>query len=153
MKKRVFGRYLSRGEGARRALYVSLARALVERGKIETSKAKAKAVIPEIEKLVTQGLKGNWSKILSFFGNDRKITRELSDLVRQFNRKSGFIRLINLSKRTGDQAAMVRIEWVDKIVTEAKEPGDKKKLEVKTKAKGETRPRKTAKRKVAKQLK
>ena len=151
MKKRVFGRYLSRGEGARRALYVSLARALVERGKIETSKAKAKAVVPAIEKLVTQGLKGNWSKILSFFGNDRKITREFSNLVRQFRRKSGFTRIINLPKRVGDQASMVRIEWVDKVLTETKEPSDKKKKSVaKTEAKGEPKPRKTAKGKAVK---
>jgi len=151
MKKRVFGRYLSRGEGARRALYVSLARALVERGKIETSKAKAKAVVPAIEKLVTQGLKGNWSKILSFFRNDRKITHELFILVRQFKRKSGFTRLTNLPRRAGDQAAMVRIEWVDQVVAETKEPSDKKKkLKVKTKTKGEPRVRKTEKGKVAK---
>ena len=152
MKKRVFGRYLSRGEGARRALYVSIVRALVERGKIETSKAKAKAIIPEIEKLVTQGLKGNWSKILSFFRNDRKITRELATSVRQFKRKSGFTRLINLPKRRGDLAEMVRIEWVDKVVTEVKVPVGKKgkKVEVDTKGTAKTQPRKTVKRRVGK---
>lgn len=122
MKKRVFGRQLSRGGGARKALLKSLTRALVVNGKIETTKAKAKAVVPQVERLVSLAKNGEWGKISAFFWNDRKITKDFTSLVRQFSgRKAGFTRLTNLPARVGDSAKMVRLEWVEQpVISEQK---------------------------------
>ncbi|OGM15953.1 hypothetical protein A2V56_05040 [Candidatus Woesebacteria bacterium RBG_19FT_COMBO_42_9] len=139
MKKRVFGRKLSRGGGARKALFASLTRALVISGKIETTKAKAKAFVPEAERLVTLAKNGDSTRISAFFGNDRKITHDFTNLVRQFSRKSGFTRMVNLPNRVGDFAEMVRVEWVENIVKSEKD--DSKKL---TKKPKEGKPEKVA---------
>ena len=113
MRKRVFGRHLSRGGGARKALFRSLVRALVISGKIETTKAKAKAVIGEVDKLVNLAqAKDSSRRISEFFGNDRKMTQQFTSLARSFTgKKGGFTRLINLTRRTGDFAEIVRLEW------------------------------------------
>jgi len=128
MRQKVFGRKLSRGGGARKALYVAIVRALVINGDIKTTKAKAKAVIPEIERLVSLARKGNSAKIAAFFGNNRKIALDFTNMVRQFSeRNSGFSRIINLPPRVGDSAEMVRLMWVENIVKSEKNDSQKSK--------------------------
>ena len=61
MKKKVFGRKLSRDKNERKALFKSLISSLILSEKIETTEAKAKAIKPEIEKLVTKAKQGNES--------------------------------------------------------------------------------------------
>ena len=119
MKKRVFGRKLSRGGGARKALFMSLTRALILSGRIETTRAKGKAVVGEIEKLVSLARKAKSErKVASFFGGDRKITATFLKLSRSFtNRKGGFVRIINLNPRKGDAAEMLRLEWTERIAS------------------------------------
>ncbi len=64
MRKNVFGRKLKRDKNERKALFKSLMSALVLNERIKTSEAKAKAIRPEIEKLVTKAKKGgNAAKI------------------------------------------------------------------------------------------
>ena len=116
MKKKVFGRHLSRDRGSRDALFRSLIKALIERGVISTSKAKAKAIQSEIDGLVTQVRKGNLSAkrgIYAFLANDRKLTDKLFTTVsdRFPKTNSGFTRIVNLPKRLGDNAQIVRLEW------------------------------------------
>lgn len=128
MKKRVVGKKLSRGGGARKALYFSLVRALIISGKIQTTKAKAKAIIPEVDKLVTLALGNDVRRVAAFFRNDRKLSAEFFKLTRSFSgRKSGFTRLINLPARKGDLANMVRLEWTDNIVKSEKDDREKSK--------------------------
>ena len=52
MRKKVFGQHLSRGRGARTALFRALIRSLVEHSVITTTKAKAKAIRGQVQKLV-----------------------------------------------------------------------------------------------------
>jgi len=126
MKKRVFGRKLSRARGARTALMRALVRALLENGKIVTTKAKAKFMIPQVDKLSTLALKGDIRRISAFFGNDRVRTEKFTKLVRSFSgRKSGFTRITHLPPRLGDAAPMARLEWVEQIVKNEKEDGKK----------------------------
>ncbi len=134
MRKRVFGRHLSRGRKARTALFRSLIRALVINGKIETTDAKAKAIQAEIEKLVSLVKKGTISikrNVLSELGNDRKTVEKLFLKIGPAfkGRNSGFTRIIPLPRRTGDAAEMARIEWTEQI----KEQPSKKKEEIKEK--------------------
>ena len=120
MKKKVFGKKLSRGRGARKALFRSLIRALVSFGTITTTYAKAKAVQGEIEKLVTLAKKGRISDIrraYSILGNDRQTTNLIVNKVGKsfLTRNSGFTRIVKLMPRKGDGALMARFEWTDKI--------------------------------------
>lgn len=130
MKKKVFGRKLSRERDSRRALFRGLIKAFVTYGFLKTTKAKGKAVQAEIEKIVGKvkvGSSSNKRLIYSFMGNDRRIVDLLfSKLSSSFqNRKSGFTRMVNLPVRRGDSAQIIRLEWVDKIEVNGKDKSDK----------------------------
>ncbi len=125
MNKKVFGRKLSRSRPAREALFASLAQALVKNGKIETTRAKAKAVIPSVEKMVTLAKKGGIParrKVLARLDGSRETADILfSSVAKVFSeRKSGFTRIISLPRRHGDNAEMVRLEWTEKIESSSK---------------------------------
>lgn len=119
MNKKVFGRKLSRSRPAREALFSSLSRGLILSGKIVTTRAKAKAIQNEVEKLVTLAKKGSVSArraVVSRLDNDRQAGDLLSKkVVPTFTRVSGFTRIVSLPSRRGDNAQMVRIEWTDKV--------------------------------------
>lgn len=119
MRKRVFGKKLSRSRKARNALLRSLLKALIVNGKITTTKAKVKFIQGQADKLITSAKKGSLSarrKALSFLGNDRKTTDflflKLAPLFK--DRTSGFTRITLLPRRKGDNAEMAVIEWMEK---------------------------------------
>ena len=153
MKKKIYGRQLSRNTKSRKALFRSLVRALVRYGKIKITKAKAKAIQPLIDKLVNLAKKGGVSdrrRVYALLGNDRVVTQKIFDIVKTnfSGRTSGFTRAINLLERRGDSSSIVRLEWVEEIVVsdQEKAKSDKKdkkagrsketKVENKTKKKG-----------------
>jgi large subunit ribosomal protein L17 len=120
MKKRIFGRYLSRERDTRRALFRSLTRALVINGKIRTTRAKAKAIQADIDKMVTLAKKGDVASkrsLYSLLANDRSIAEHvLKKILPVFsNKKSGFTRITNLPRRVGDNAQIVRLEWSSEV--------------------------------------
>ena len=120
MKKRVKGRKLSRGQGARRALVRALTSSLVSEGKIITTYAKAKVISGYIDKLVNlakRGSVGSNRRIYQLLGNDRKTLEGLKKTIVPLfsDRKGGYTRIINLPNRLGDAAPMARIEWVKEI--------------------------------------
>lgn len=132
MKKKVFGKRLSRDVSARRALFRSLIKALVTHGVVKTTKPKSKAVQSEIEKIVSLAKKNTIStrrRVYSMLGADRGITDIIfAKIAPAFSDKnSGFTRIINLSQRKGDKAQVVRFEWSKKIEIETKGVGDKSK--------------------------
>ena len=125
MNKKVFGRKLSRSRPAREALFTSLSIALIKNGKIETTRAKARAIKGSVEKMVTVAKKAELSgrrKILGILDNSREATDLLfSNVAKAFtNKNSGFTRIISLPRRVGDNAEMVRLEWTEKVEFEAK---------------------------------
>ncbi|MBI2066320.1 50S ribosomal protein L17 [Candidatus Woesebacteria bacterium] len=128
----VFGRHLSRSRKGRIALFRSLIRALTISGKIVTTKAKAKAVIAQIDKIVTAAKKNSVSarrRVLAELGNDRKTTDLIFlKVVPAFsNRTSGFTRIVLLPARQGDSAQMVRLEWSDAVEKKGKKAPSKAK--------------------------
>lgn len=143
MKKKVFGKKLSRDRGSREALFRSVIRALILSGTIRTTKAKAKSVVRDLEKIVTLGKKGTVDarrRVYAILGNDRKATDLLfTKVVPAFSTKtSGFVRIINLPERLGDRAQMSILTWSEKIVMEEKKikkAEEKSKKETKTKEK------------------
>jgi large subunit ribosomal protein L17 len=150
VKKRVFGRHFSRGEGARRALFRSLISALVLNGKIETTKARAKAIVPEVDRLIAIAKKDSIQArrtLSAFFSGDRKlvfeITRNIAPSLKGF--LGGVTRAIPLAPRKGDAAEMVRLEWAAQIVKK-EEPKKEKKEKI---TKKESKKAKTGKTKEA----
>lgn len=137
MKKRVFGRQLSRERDTRRALFRSLIRALVKHGKIKTTKAKAKAIQADIDKLINLAKKETVSakrRVFAILGNDKETTKKiLGEIAPSFSdRSGGYTRIISLPARRGDAAEIVRLEWVKEIETKAtKTPRTIKKKEKK----------------------
>lgn len=123
MKKRVYGKKLSRGRGSRKALYRSLIKALVENGSIKTTKSKAETVQGNIDVLVNMAKDNSLAKrrmLDAKLANDTSTAKKLVDVIaeRLKGRNSGYTRMIPLPQRRGDMAEMVRLEWVVTIKNE-----------------------------------
>jgi large subunit ribosomal protein L17 len=116
MRKNVFGRKLKRDKNERKALFKSLMSALVLNERIQTSEAKAKAIRPEVEKLVTKAKKGGNAARLVI---EKSLTREafeklIKEIAPRFDkRQGGYTRLIKLGERFGDNSPVVVMEWTE----------------------------------------
>lgn len=149
MRKRVYGRRLSRDTNERKALFRSLATALITHGRIDTTEAKAKAVRPWVEKMVTRARSANEHDqrlLLSDIPNEKVVDRLISAVAPVFSdRPGGYTRITRLGPRAGDNAPVVRLEFVEEIkepkIVESKKtkvtpkPKTEKKTAVKTKVK------------------
>jgi large subunit ribosomal protein L17 len=147
MKKKVYGRKLSRGLNARKALFRALIRAIVMYGSIETTKAKAKSVQADIDKLVTLAKAGGLNerrRIFAYLGNDRKTTDMLIETVKNSfsSRNSGFTRIVKLPSRKGDRAELARLEWTDKVKVDEKKSSKSKAKKTKNAVKEGRKPEK-----------
>lgn len=109
---------LQRKDGHRRSLLANQACALVEHGRIRTTVAKAKALRPIVEKLVTLTKKedGVHARRMAFrFLRQDKSVKQLFDVVAPAvgDRPGGYTRITKLGARPSDSAPMAYIEWVD----------------------------------------
>ncbi|KKS96038.1 MAG: 50S ribosomal protein L17, large subunit ribosomal protein L17 [Candidatus Gottesmanbacteria bacterium GW2011_GWA2_43_14] len=115
MRHNVFGRKLNRDVKERKALFRSLVNAFIEKGRIKTTKAKAKAVISLIEKLVTKskdGSRASMTVLMSFFNRKEPVHKLTHEIAPRFKDKvGGYIRMIQLGRRHGDNAQEVLLEW------------------------------------------
>ena len=108
-------------------MFAGLVRDLILRNGITTTIAKAKAVQPLIEKLITKAREGsevNRRRVDAVI-TDRKITAQLFDeaKTRFAARTSGFTRIIKLGKRKGDATDIALLSFVDeKVVVETIAP-------------------------------
>lgn len=108
-------RKFSREKQQRKALYKSLATALIDHGKIKITLTKAKSLSTFADKLVTIAKKNNLAsrkELLKTF--HPKIVKKLIDeIVPKFSeRKGGYTRVIRLGQRKSDASPMSIIEWV-----------------------------------------
>ncbi len=107
---------LDRKTGPRRALLKSLSEALVLYEKIQTTQAKAKAVKPLIEKIITIGKKGGLAArrtLQQYLYTDNAIRKVLEKLAPKYKtRTGGYVRLLHLMPRRGDGAKQVKIEFI-----------------------------------------
>lgn len=99
-------------------------------GSIKTTRAKAKALEPELDRLmglVAEGSLASRRQALSMLANDRKVTDMLFEKYASLaqSRKSGFTTSALLPPRRGDSAEMMQISWVEVPVSE-KEVVEKK---------------------------
>jgi large subunit ribosomal protein L17 len=114
MSHNIFGKKLNRDTGQRQALLKGLAGALIRSEAIETTEAKALAARTLIEKLITQAKRGNLTDIREIEGAiiDKDLVYKLVHTIapRFKTRTGGFMRLVKLGNRAGDNAPMVRME-------------------------------------------
>jgi large subunit ribosomal protein L17 len=108
---------LSRDTAHRKALLRNLCRQVIEHERIRTSQAKAKAVKPEVEKLITLAKQGDLHarrRALASLNNDKFIVHKLFEEIapRYEERSGGYTRIIKLGPRRSDSTEMVLLELV-----------------------------------------
>jgi large subunit ribosomal protein L17 len=111
------GKKLGRDASHRRALYANLACSLIEHGRIRTTEAKAKAVKPYAERLITLARRGDLHarrQALSELRSQEVVHMLFADVApRMADRPGGYSRIVKLGPRQGDAAEMVYLELVD----------------------------------------
>ena len=118
---------LGRTAEHRKALLANQVCSLIEHERIKTTLAKAKAVRPLAEKMVTLGKNGSLHARRTALATLRQknAVKKLFDNIalRSANRTGGYTRIVRLGQRKSDSALVAFIEWVDAAqATEEKAP-------------------------------
>jgi large subunit ribosomal protein L17 len=117
MRHRRAGKKLGRDSAHRKALYANLAGALIEHGRIKTTEAKAKAVKPFAEQMITLGKRGDLHArrlALAELRSQDVVHQLFAEVAPRFaDRPGGYTRIVKLGPRFGDAADMVYLELVD----------------------------------------
>ena len=108
---------LSRDASHRKALLANLCIEVIDHERIKTTEAKAKAVKPEIEKLITLARRGDLHarrQALSELSQDKFLVHKLFEEIapRYAERPGGYTRILKLGPRSSDATEMVYIELV-----------------------------------------
>jgi large subunit ribosomal protein L17 len=118
MRKQVFGRHFKRDTNERKAMFKSLASALVMHERIETTEEKAKAIRGSVEKMVTKAKKRDnvmAVRLLSPELTSPAVKKMIASIAPRFStRDGGYTRIIKKGNRFNDNASMVLLEWVEK---------------------------------------
>ncbi|GAC1314841.1 MAG: hypothetical protein NVSMB12_08850 [Acidimicrobiales bacterium] len=100
-----------------KAMFGNLVASLVAAEAIVTTEAKAKALRPIAERMVTKAKKGgvhNHRQVVSFIRDKDMAHKLFSEIGPRFEgRPGGYTRILKLGPRPGDNAPMARIEFVD----------------------------------------
>jgi large subunit ribosomal protein L17 len=141
---------LGRTAEHRKALLANQVCSLIEHQRIKTTLAKAKAVRPLAEKIVTLGKNGSLHarrNALSILRQKDAVKKLFDDIApRSTERNGGYTRIVKLGQRRSDSASMAFIEWVDAAKVVEEKPAEEKKPKRK-----ETEPKPKEKEPAAKQ--
>jgi large subunit ribosomal protein L17 len=110
------GRRFGGSSSHQRLMMANLVASLIAAEGITTTEAKAKALRPIAEKVITKAKKGGLHRhrqVVSYL-NDKEIAAKLFDEIgpRYAERNGGYLRILKLGPRQGDNAPMARIELV-----------------------------------------
>jgi large subunit ribosomal protein L17 len=110
------GRRLGGSAPHQKAILGNLVASLIAAEGIVTTEARAKALRPVAEKIITKARKGgvhNHRQVVSFIG-DKDMAHKLFEEIapRYEDRQGGYTRILKLGPRHGDNAPMARIELV-----------------------------------------
>ena len=109
--------HLGRKSGHRKATLANMASSLILHKRIETTVAKAKALKPYVEPLITKSKEDTTHnrRVVFSYLKDKEATAELFRTVapKVADRPGGYIRILHTGFRSGDAAEMVMIELVD----------------------------------------
>ena len=134
---------LGRKAEHRKALLANQVCSLIEHHRIKTTLAKAKAVRPLAERMVTLGKNGSIHARRMAFATLRQkdAVKKLFDQIAPASteRNGGYTRIIRLGQRQSDSASMALIEWVDATAGVEEKPAEEK-------TKKEPKPKKETKR-------
>jgi large subunit ribosomal protein L17 len=108
---------LGRDAAHRKALLANLSKELIEHERIETTLSKAKAVKPDVEKLITLARRGDLHarrQALSALGQDKFAVYKLFEEIapRYSERPGGYTRILKLGPRKSDATEMALLELV-----------------------------------------
>jgi large subunit ribosomal protein L17 len=108
---------LSRDPAHRKALMMNLSREVIDHERIQTTEAKAKAVKPELERLITLAKRGDQHArrlAMARLGQDKWIVYKLFEEIapRYAEREGGYTRILKLGPRRSDSTEMVFLELV-----------------------------------------
>jgi len=124
MRHRIAGVHLGRSSGHRTALRRNLVTEFLRHEKIRTTRAKAKAIRGQAERMITsakRGISGGEARAVHARRmaagrlNDPEIVKKLFDDIakRYTDRPGGYTRVIKIGARLGDAAEMVILELVE----------------------------------------
>ncbi|PIR06420.1 MAG: 50S ribosomal protein L17 [Candidatus Komeilibacteria bacterium CG11_big_fil_rev_8_21_14_0_20_36_20] len=116
MRHRKVNKILDRAKAPRQAMLENLATSLILYEKVVTTEAKAKAVRPLVERLITRGKEKSVhnKQQLNKVVHDKKATQKILDVLgpKYKTRAGGYCRIIKISRRMNDGAKMAQIELV-----------------------------------------
>ncbi len=119
---------LGRTAAHRKAMLRNMVTDLFRHEKIETTLPKAKALRPLAEKMVSLGKRGDLHArrqalaVVRDKGVVHKLFTELAERYR--DRQGGYVRILKLGYRRGDNAPMALVEMVDAPVKEVSSEGE-----------------------------
>ncbi len=116
MRHRKSGKILDRKVGPRKALIKNLAQSVILYEKVKTTQAKAKAVRPYVERLVTiakEPTLANRRLLLRRLPTENAVRKLIEVLGPRYKgRAGGYTRITKLGFRAGDRAAVSLVEFV-----------------------------------------
>ena len=117
MRHRNAGYKLGRNTSHRRALLRNLTTSILMEDRVVTTVAKAKAVRPHVEKMITLGKRGDLHarrQALAFLQTDNAVTRLFDTVAPRYgDRNGGYVRIMRAGFQRGDGAEKAFIELVD----------------------------------------
>ena len=135
---------LGRTADHRKALLANQVCSLIEHQRIKTTLAKAKAVRPVAERMVTLGKNGSIHARRTALAalRQKNAVRKLFDDIapRSAERNGGYTRIVKLGHRKSDSAPMAFIEWVDMAEVLEEKPAREEKAK---KKEAEPKPKQT----------
>ena len=109
--------HLGRKSGHRKAMLSNMAASLILNKRIETTEAKAKALKPYVEPLITKSKEDTTHnrRVVFSYLKDKNATAELFRAIapKIADRPGGYLRILHTGFRQGDAAEMVLVELVD----------------------------------------
>ncbi len=144
---------LGRKSEHRNALLANQVCSLIEHERIKTTLAKAKAVRPLAERMVTLGKNGSLHARRTALAvlRQKNAVKKLFDNIapRSSERNGGYTRIVKLGQRRSDSAHVAFLEWVDAAPVEEKPaektPKSKKEKETTPKAEAQSAPKEETK--------
>ena len=117
LRHKISGKQFGRASGPRRAMFRIMVTDLLRHGQIKTTIAKAKAIRPLTEKMVSLGKGGTLHdrRQAAAFITDKSVLKTVFDDIapRYQERNGGYTRITRLGVRPGDAAEMALIELID----------------------------------------
>ncbi|CAM1372775.1 50S ribosomal protein L17 [Tenacibaculum litopenaei] len=109
--------HLGRKTAHRKSMLANMACSLIEHKRINTTEAKAKALRKFVEPLITKSKDDtthNRRVVFSYLRNKYAVTELFKEIsVKVADRPGGYVRIIKLGNRQGDNAPMAMVELVD----------------------------------------